>query len=100
MHQVLSAIELARQARIAANRAYLSSLNLGYGAIAAGDVAAVAGDSALVLSAARLLAERAALAQAKAQVHLCLHILWHTCMPAYMYSGITAGSIGLGGSQL
>ena len=68
--QVLSAIELARQARIAANRAYLASLRMGPRAIASGSVQPVAGDNALVLSAARLLAEKAAVEEAKSQVQL------------------------------
>ena len=66
--QVLTAIELARQARIAANRAYLAGLRLGPSAMASGEVTAVPAQNALVLAAARQLAEKAALAEARSQV--------------------------------
>lgn len=66
--EVLSAIELARQARIAANRAYLSSLGLAPSAIRTSDMAALAPTSATVLAAARELAHQAALNQAKRQL--------------------------------
>ena len=69
--QVLTAIELARQARIAANRAYLAGLRMGPSAMASGEVTAVAGQDALVLAAARQLAEKAALAEARSQVGTC-----------------------------
>ena len=79
--QVLTAIELARQARIAANRAYLAGLRLGPSAMASGEVTAVLGQDALVLAAARQLAEKAALAEAKSQVGtrawLCGHLILH-----------------------
>lgn len=65
--QVLSAIELARQARIAANRAYLASLKMGPRAIASGSVKPVGAADELVLSAARLLAEKAAVEEARTQ---------------------------------
>lgn len=66
--QVLSAIELARQARIAANQAYLAGLKMGPRAIANGQVAAVSNNNDLVLSAARILADKAAVEQARSQV--------------------------------
>lgn len=65
---MLSALELARQARIAANRAYLSSLGLGAAAMHGGGVPALLPASPTVLVAAREVAHRAALEQAKRQV--------------------------------
>ncbi|KAK9915696.1 hypothetical protein WJX75_002780 [Coccomyxa subellipsoidea] len=67
--QQLSAIELARNARIAANRAYMASISASFtctGSIAAGESLPV--DHPLVLAAARELAQKAALEQARQQV--------------------------------
>ena len=65
--QVLTAVELARGARMAANRAYLAGLGLGPQAISTGAVPAVPPNHALTLAAARQLARTAALAQATNQ---------------------------------
>ena len=68
--QQLSAIELARNARIAANRAYMASVSASLtctGNPAAGDSLPV--NHPLVLTAARELAKKAALEQARQQVH-------------------------------
>ena len=73
--QVLSAVELARKARIAANRAYLASIT-GQDASTGGEAPDQAGqtmltlpvDHALVLRAARRLADAAAAQEARAQV--------------------------------
>ena len=72
--QVLSSLELARKARMAANRAYLASLT-GQSSQEAGAAAGEAKppeqlppDHALVLDAARRLAEAAVRLEAKTQV--------------------------------
>ena len=49
MLQVLTALELARQARIAANRAYLAGLGLGPNAVHGGQVAPLAPDDPVML---------------------------------------------------
>lgn len=67
--QVLTAIELARQARIAANRAYLSGLQLGPQAMSSGAVRPLPVDDVAVLAAARELARKAARSEAKQQVN-------------------------------
>ncbi|PSC73461.1 DNA N-6-adenine-methyltransferase (Dam) [Micractinium conductrix] len=66
--QVLTALELARQARIAANRAYLAGLGLGPQAMNCGQVAALPPDDPVVLAAARELASRAAAEQGRQQM--------------------------------
>lgn len=66
--QALSSIELARQSRIAANRAYLAGLHLSPQAMTGGLVEAVGADSSLVLRAARMLADKAAITEARSQV--------------------------------
>ena len=66
--QVLTALELARQARIAANRAYLAGLQRGPEAMSKGEVRPLQVADPVVLSAARQLATTAALCQAKHQV--------------------------------
>jgi hypothetical protein len=66
--QVLTALELSRQARMAANRAYLAGLGLGPRAMHEGAVSALQPDDPLVLAAAREMARTAAAAQAKKQV--------------------------------
>lgn len=71
--QVLTAVELARGARMASNKAFLAALGLGPKAIASGSVAAVPPDHALTLAAARKLARAAALAQATNQVCPGIH---------------------------
>ena len=68
--QALSSIELARQSRIAANRAYLASLHLGPTAMTGGLVDPMGADSSLVLRAARMLADKAAITEARSQVKL------------------------------
>ena len=68
--QVLTALELGRQARIAANRAYLAGLQLGPGAMSLGQVRPLQVADPMVLTAARQLATTAALTQAKSQVCL------------------------------
>ena len=68
---MLTAVELARGARMAANRAYLAALGLGPKAIATGAVAAVPPSHAFTLEAARKLARAAAIAQATNQVRDC-----------------------------
>ena len=73
--QVLSAVELARKARIAANRAYLASIT-GQDPCTGGEAPGQAGhtmlalpvDHALVLRAARRLADAAVAQEARAQV--------------------------------
>jgi hypothetical protein len=67
---VLTALELARQARIAANRAYLAGLGLGPAAMHAGRVPPLAPGDQVVLAAARELASRAAAEQGRQQVSL------------------------------
>jgi hypothetical protein len=47
--QVLTALELARQARIAANRAYLAGLGLGPNALHSGQVQPLAPDDPVML---------------------------------------------------
>ena len=74
--QVLTAIELARQARIAANRAVLEGLQLGPAAMSQGQVKPLPADSSLVMAAARELARKAALAEAHTQV--CAPVTIHT----------------------
>ena len=69
MLQVLTALELGRQARIAANRAYLAGLQLGPEAMSKGEVRPLQVADPVVLAAARQLATTAALSQAKSQVH-------------------------------
>ncbi len=75
--QQLSAIELARNARIAANRAFFASMSASYapGADRAGaaEWASLPVDHPLVLAAARELAEKAALEQARTQVRYHQH---------------------------
>ena len=76
--EVLTSLELARQARIAANRAYLAGLGLGGGGRGGGDgcgPAALAPDDPAVLLAARELARKAAAASATAQVGLVAGVL-------------------------
>lgn len=68
MTQVLTALELARQARIAANRAYLAGLQKGPDAMSKGEVQPLQVADPAVLAAARQLATSAALCQAKNQV--------------------------------
>lgn len=68
MTQVLTALELARQARIAANRAYLAGLQKGPDAMSKGEVQPLQVADPTVLAAARQLATSAALCQAKNQV--------------------------------
>ena len=79
--QALSSIELARQSRIAANRAYLAGLHLGPKAMTGGLVEPVGADSSLVIAAARMLADKAALTEARSQVWICVmennHALHH-----------------------
>ena len=74
--QVLSSLELARKARMAANRAFLASLagDSSPAAEGAAPAAAVqlAPDHALVLSAARRLANAAVAQEARTQVLQCL----------------------------
>ncbi|KAL4853371.1 Cytochrome P450 97B2 [Chlorella vulgaris] len=66
--QVLTALELARQARIAANRAYLAGLGLGAGAMKSGQVPPLAPTDPVILAAARELASRAAEEQGRRQL--------------------------------
>ncbi|KAL0040507.1 hypothetical protein WJX77_009181 [Trebouxia sp. C0004] len=66
--QVLTALELARQARIAANRAYLAGLQKGPDAMSKGEVQPLQVADPAVLAAARQLATSAALCQAKNQL--------------------------------
>ena len=66
---MLTALELGRQARIAANRAYLAGLQLGPEAMSKGEVRPLQVADPVVLAAARQLATTAALSQAKSQVH-------------------------------
>ncbi|DBA66027.1 TPA: hypothetical protein ACH3X2_003035 [Trebouxia sp. C0005] len=66
--QVLTALELARQARIAANRAYLAGLRKGPDAMSKGEVQPLQVADPTVLAAARQLATSAALCQAKNQL--------------------------------
>lgn len=68
--QVLTALELARQARIAANRAYLAGLGLGAGAMKSGQVPPLAPTDPVILAAARELASRAAEEQGRRQVRV------------------------------
>lgn len=76
--QQLSAIELARNARIAANRAFFASMSASYapggGIAGAADRAPLPVDHPLVLAAARELAEKAALEQARIQVGCHQHL--------------------------
>ena len=65
---MLTALELARQARIAANRAYLAGLQLGPDAMSKGQVRPLQVGDPVVVAAARQLATSAALTQAKNQV--------------------------------
>lgn len=58
--QVLTALELARRARIAANRAYLSKLGLTPGSINGGEIAPLPPDNEAMVKAARELARQAA----------------------------------------
>ena len=64
----MTAIELARQARIAANRAFLAGLRMDSGSAALSAVAMLPGGDPLVIAAAKQLAEKAALAEAREQV--------------------------------
>ena len=64
-------MELARQARIAANRAYLAGLQRGSDAMSKGEVRPLQVADPVVLAAARQLATTAALCQAKHQVRTC-----------------------------
>ncbi|PRW39133.1 cytochrome P450 chloroplastic isoform C [Chlorella sorokiniana] len=66
--QVLTALELARQARIAANRAYLAGLGLGPQAMHAGQVPPLVPNDPVVLAAARELAAQAAAEQGRQQM--------------------------------
>ncbi len=82
---MLTALELARQARIAANRAYLAGLQKGPDAMSKGEVQPLQVADPAVLAAARQLATSAALCQAKNQVGtnvyvnlLCLDGCRHT----------------------
>ncbi len=78
--QVLTALELGRQARIAANRAYLAGLQLGPDAMSSGQVRPLGVADPVVLSAARTLATSAALCQAKNQVSpLTVAVLFKAC---------------------
>lgn len=78
--QVLTAIELARNARIAANRAFFSSLSAGGSGPAGvrGDgkpfPSPLPVDHPVVLAAARKLAQRAALEEARQQVCILVQI--------------------------
>ncbi|CAL8470267.1 g9809 [Coccomyxa elongata] len=79
--QQLSAIELARNARIAANRAFFASMSASYAPggdrAGAAERASLPVDHPLVLAAARELAEKAALEQARMQVETAER-LWET----------------------
>ncbi|KAL3144204.1 hypothetical protein ABBQ32_003985 [Trebouxia sp. C0010 RCD-2024] len=66
--QVLTALELGRQARIAANRAYLAGLQLGPEAMSHGHIRPLQVADPAMLAAARQLATTAALTQAKSQL--------------------------------
>ena len=77
--QALSSIELARQSRIAANRAYLAGLHLSPTAMTGGLVEPVGAGSSLVLRAARLLADKAAITEARAQVTFAALFSGNTC---------------------
>ncbi|EFN52905.1 hypothetical protein CHLNCDRAFT_138470 [Chlorella variabilis] len=66
--QVLTALELARQARIAANRAYLAGLGLGPKAMSSGQVPPLAPNDPVMLAAAWELARRAAAEQGRQQL--------------------------------
>ncbi|KAL4440210.1 hypothetical protein ABPG75_003211 [Micractinium tetrahymenae] len=66
--QMLTALELARQARIAANRAYLVGLGLGPQAMNNGQVPPLAPNDPVMLAAARELATRAAEEQGRQQL--------------------------------
>ncbi|KAL3130580.1 hypothetical protein ABBQ38_008385 [Trebouxia sp. C0009 RCD-2024] len=66
--QVLTALELGRQARIAANRAYLVGLQLGPEAMSQGHIRPLQVADPAMLAAARQLATTAALTQAKSQL--------------------------------
>ena len=61
-------MELARQARIAANRAYLAGLKVGPEAMHNGRIRPLAPDDPLMLLAAKTLAQEAALKEASNQV--------------------------------
>ncbi|GAB4820518.1 hypothetical protein N2152v2_007564 [Parachlorella kessleri] len=71
--QVLTALELARQARIAANRAYLAGLGLGPKALHDGKVEPLPPDDPVVLQAARELAMQAAAEEARRQASQAQH---------------------------
>ena len=75
MTQVLTALELARQARIAANRAYLAGLQKGPDAMSKGEVQPLQVADPAVLAAARQLATSAALCQAKNQVGTAVYAI-------------------------
>ncbi|KAK9867491.1 hypothetical protein WJX84_009338 [Apatococcus fuscideae] len=66
--QVLTGLELARQARIAANRAYLAGLKVGPEAMHDGRIKPLAPDDPLMLLAAKTMAQQAALKEASNQV--------------------------------
>ena len=66
--QVLTALELARTARIAANRAYLATLNATSQAMNSGSIPALSPGDPAVLLAARELANKAAQETAKRQL--------------------------------
>lgn len=75
--QQLSAIELARNARIAANRAFMASVSASFTTTGSEksniDGGSLPVDHPLVLAAARQLARTAALEQARQQVHTMAH---------------------------
>ncbi len=66
--QVLTGLELARQARIAANRAYLAGLKIGPQAMHEGRIRPLAPNDPLMLLAAKAMAQQAALKEASNQV--------------------------------
>lgn len=68
--QVMSPIELARQSRIAANRAFLAGLNLPASVMSSGQVKPLVNDDAMIIRAARELAQQATYLDAKHQVEL------------------------------
>eukprot|EP00775_Hariotina_reticulata_P007949 gene7949-8147_t len=66
--ELVSALELARQARVAANKAYLRGLGLTPSAIQQGLIRPLALDHMAVVAAARKLAQQEAVAQAEVQL--------------------------------
>lgn len=82
----MSPIELARQSRMAANRAFLAGLNLPSSAMSRGEIKPLEKDDSLIVTAARELAKQATYMDAKQRVSpfstQCLFFL--TC-PVYSH---------------